>query len=53
MEESNISPPTPEGGACSHDKTCIRTLTAVLGCETTAEFCIECGKQLSQPKTEC
>ena len=38
---------------CPHDIAEIRVLDSVATCETTAEFCIECGKQLTQPKTEC
>lgn len=38
---------------CPHDIAVIRTLTAECGCETTAEFCIECQEQLTKPKTEC
>lgn len=38
---------------CSHDIAETRVITAVCGCETTAEFCIECQEQLTQPKTEC
>jgi len=38
---------------CPHDIAETRTLHAECGCETTAEFCIECEKQLTQPKTEC
>lgn len=30
-----------------------RTLNASGTCETTAEFCDECGSQLTQPKTDC
>ena len=38
---------------CPHIIAEIRTLTAQCGCETTAEFCIDCGEQLTKPKTEC
>lgn len=38
---------------CPHDISEIRVLQSVATCETTAEFCIECGEQLTQPKTEC
>lgn len=38
---------------CPHDIAEIRTLHAECGCETTAVFCIECGEQLTKPKTEC
>ena len=38
---------------CPHWIAKTRTLTAQCGCETTAEFCTECGKQLTEPKTDC
>ena len=38
---------------CPHVIAEIRTLTAECGCETTVLVCIDCGKQLSDPKTEC
>jgi hypothetical protein len=38
---------------CPHDIAVIRTITAECGCETTAEFCTDCGKRLTDPKTEC
>ncbi|MBS7234259.1 hypothetical protein KHA90_25010, partial [Flavobacterium psychroterrae] len=38
---------------CSHEIAVIRVIESVGTCETTSEFCIECGKQLTEPKTEC
>ena len=38
---------------CPHDIAEIRVLQSVATCETTAEFCVECGEQLSKPKTDC
>jgi hypothetical protein len=38
---------------CPHDITEIRVIAAVATCETTVLVCTECGKQLTQPKTEC
>lgn len=38
---------------CSHDIAETRVLNSVATCEITAEFCVECGKQLTKPKTEC
>lgn len=38
---------------CPHDIAEIRVIESVATCETTAEFCIECGEQLTPPKTEC
>lgn len=38
---------------CSHEVAVTVTLSAECGCETTAEFCTECGEQLTQPKTDC
>lgn len=38
---------------CPHEIAETRTLNAECGCETTAQFCIECGEQLTKPKTEC
>jgi len=38
---------------CPHDIAETRVVESVATCETTAEFCIECGKQLTEPKTEC
>lgn len=39
--------------ACIHKMKVTRTITAECGCETTAEFCVDCGEQLSDKKTEC
>jgi hypothetical protein len=47
MEEYSITE------VCQHDIAETRTLSAECGCETTAEFCIECGEQLTKSKTEC
>jgi len=38
---------------CPHDIAETRVIESVATCETTAEFCIECGEQLTQPKTDC
>ena len=38
---------------CPHDQNVLRVIDSVATCETTAEFCTECKKQLSKPKTEC
>lgn len=38
---------------CPHDIAETRVVESVATCETTASFCIECGKQLTEPKTEC
>lgn len=38
---------------CLHEIDAIRVIESVATYEITALFCIECGKQLSEPKTEC
>lgn len=38
---------------CPHDIAETRVIESIATCETTAVFCIECGKQLTKPKTEC
>ncbi len=38
---------------CPHDIACIRVIHTVCTCETTVLVCAECGKELSEPKTEC
>lgn len=38
---------------CPHDIAEIRVIESVATCETTVLVCIECGEQLTQPKTEC
>jgi uncharacterized protein YneF (UPF0154 family) len=38
---------------CPHTIAKTKVIESVATCETTAEFCIECGEQLTQPKTEC
>lgn len=38
---------------CTHPVQVLRTLEAILTCETIAEFCACCGQQLTEPKTEC
>ncbi|WP_300977415.1 hypothetical protein [Flavobacterium sp.] len=38
---------------CPHETTETRVIESIATCETTAEFCIECGEQLTQPKTDC
>jgi hypothetical protein len=38
---------------CPHEETAIRVLESTTTCEKTAEFCLKCKKQLSEPKTEC
>lgn len=53
----NMANLTPSGGlkatACMHTTRTIRVLSAIVGCETTAEFCACCGKQLTKPNTDC
>lgn len=38
---------------CPHDIAETRVIESVGTCETTVLVCIECGKQLEKPKTEC
>jgi len=47
MEEYSITE------ICPHDIAEIRILESVATCETTAEFCVACGEQLTEPKIEC
>lgn len=57
--QKNYSPKTPIMDSysiteiCPHDIAETRVIESVATCETTAEFCIECGEQLTQPKTDC
>lgn len=48
---------TPSDGfkvtVCKHTNTFIRVLQSVVTCETTALFCADCGKQITEPNTEC
>ena len=38
---------------CSHKNAVLRTIYTSMNCETTAEFCQDCGKQLTESKTDC
>lgn len=38
---------------CKHHKTIIRVLKITTTCETTVVECMDCGKKLTQPKTDC
>ncbi|KFC59999.1 hypothetical protein [Flavobacterium gilvum] len=38
---------------CPHDIAETRVLESVATCEKTVLVCIACGKELSEPKTEC
>lgn len=38
---------------CPHTYTVKKVIKANANCETTAEFCFDCGLQLTQPKTDC
>jgi hypothetical protein len=38
---------------CQHVKTHIKVKESIATCETTVEVCSSCGKELTQPKTEC
>lgn len=38
---------------CPHDIAETRVIESVGTCETTVLVCIECGKQLEKPKTDC
>lgn len=38
---------------CPHSNIVTRTIEATCGCETTAEFCFDCNKRLTEPKTDC
>lgn len=57
--QKSYSPKTPRMDSysiteiCPHDIAETRVIESVATCETTAEFCIECGEQLTEPKTEC
>ena len=38
---------------CPHDVAYIKVLESVCTCETTVLTCVDCGKELEKPKTEC
>lgn len=38
---------------CEHKNQVTRVLKAVVTCETTAIFCKDCNKQLTEPETDC
>lgn len=38
---------------CPHQHTEIRQLAVYCTCEVTAEFCSDCGEQLSEEQWEC
>jgi len=47
MEEYSITE------VCPHDIAETRVIESVATCETTVLVCTECGKHLTEPKTEC
>ena len=38
---------------CNHPNRALLVLHSVATCETTVEVCLNCGKHLSKPKTDC
>ncbi len=38
---------------CKHQNKITRVLIVTSTCETTVVECADCGKQLSEPKTDC
>lgn len=38
---------------CDHEKTHIKVIESIVTCETTVEVCEDCGKILTEPKTDC
>ena len=38
---------------CKHKNTILRTIYSSINCETTAVFCQNCAKQLTEAKTDC
>lgn len=38
---------------CKHKNKVLRVIETVVTCETTATFYQDCGKQLTEPKTDC
>lgn len=38
---------------CKHENKVIGVLNTVVTCETTAIFCKDCKKQLTEPITDC
>jgi hypothetical protein len=38
---------------CPHDIAETRVIESVATCETTVLVCTQCGKHLTEPKTEC
>lgn len=38
---------------CTHKNIVTRTIWSAVSCEQTANFCADCGKQLSETKTDC
>ncbi|MBY0485661.1 MAG: hypothetical protein K2P85_00485 [Flavobacteriaceae bacterium] len=42
-----------EGFQCEHKNKVTRTIYTSHNCETTADFCKDCSKQVSEAKTDC
>ncbi len=38
---------------CRHKNKVLRVIYTVVTCETTATFCQDCAKQLTEAKTDC
>ena len=38
---------------CKHKNKVLRTIYSSINCETTAVFCQDCAKQLTEAKTDC
>ncbi len=38
---------------CKHKNKVLRVIYSCINCETTATFCQDCAKQLTEAKTDC
>lgn len=44
--------PEPQKG-CKHSRTFKKVLSTAVTCETTVTACMDCGKELTEHKTDC
>lgn len=56
--QRNIKNNVTDGGSsiveiCKHPNRITRVIDTTANCETTVEVCIDCWKEVTQPKTDC
>ena len=42
-----------KGLQCQHENSVTRTIYSSINCETTTNFCKDCGKQITEAITDC